>query len=118
MKTTAMHTPGPWKEAGGAILTADTSPENPRPPVALLSTAWRADQYVGNGCLIAAAPELLEELVAARQIILNALQVMTPEQKAEWGRLNAEDGVYGDDNIIRYCEREAAIARATKWYGV
>ena len=43
MKPPAQHTPGPWKEAGGAILTADTSPANPRPCIALLSTAWRSE---------------------------------------------------------------------------
>lgn len=117
MKTNATHTPGPWKEAAGAILTADTTPDNPRPPVALLSTAWPSGQYVGNGWLIAAAPELLEELTASHAIIINALQVMTTEQKAEWGRLNAEAGVDGD-GITRYHERAAAITRATQWNGV
>lgn len=112
MKPPAKHTPGPWKEAGGAILTADTSPANPRPCIALLSTAWRSEQYVGNGRLIAAAPELLAELVAAHRLIVNALQIMTPEQKAAWGRLNEAAGIEGE-GVTRYTERAAAIARAT-----
>ena len=108
----AKHTPGPWKEAAGAILTADTSPDNPRPPVALLSTAWRSEQYVGNCCLIAAAPDLLAELIAAHEIIVNALRVMSSEQKRALARQNEAAGIAGE-GIARYCERAAAIARAT-----
>jgi hypothetical protein len=108
----AKHTPGPWKQEAGAILTSDTSPANPRPCIALLSTAWRSEQYVANGLLIAAAPDLLAELVAAHCILRNALQIMTIEQKTAWGRLNEAAGIAGE-GVTRYHERATAIASAT-----
>lgn len=55
-------------------------------------------------------PTLLAELEAAHRIIRNALAVMTTEQKAEWGRLNARDGVDGE-GVTRANEREAVIAK-------
>lgn len=57
-----------------------------------------------------AAPKLLAELCAAHKIIQNALAVMTPEQKAEWGRLNARDGLEGE-GITRANERLAVITQ-------
>ena len=65
-----------------------------------------------NARLIAAAPDLLAELKNAHLIIRNALRVMTPEQKSEWGRLNARAGVEGE-GVTRANEREAAINKAT-----
>lgn len=56
--------------------------------------------------------ELLAELEAAHTIIRNALTVMTPEQKAMWGRGNESAGVEGE-GVTRYHEREAVIAKAT-----
>lgn len=56
--------------------------------------------------------DLLRELQAAHQIILNALAVMTAEQKEEWGRLNDRDGVEGE-GVTRYSERVAVLTRAT-----
>lgn len=53
----------------------------------------------------------LGELKAAHQIIRNALAIMTTEQKVEWGRLNARDGVDGE-GITRANEREAVLAKA------
>lgn len=55
--------------------------------------------------------QLLSELQAAHRIIRNALAVMTNEQKAEWGRLNAQHGVDGE-GITRANERENVIALA------
>jgi len=64
-----------------------------------------------NARLIAAAPELLSELQKAHQIILNALALMTFEQKGEWARANSRDGCIGD-GTTRYHERAEAIAKA------
>jgi hypothetical protein len=64
-----------------------------------------------NARLIAAAPELLDELEKAHRIIGNALQVMSFGQKHEWAKLNAQDGVDGE-GTTRANEREAAIAKA------
>lgn len=61
--------------------------------------------------LIGAAPNLLRELQAAHQIIRHALAMMTTEQKAGWGHLNAAAGVDGE-GITRANEREAVIAMA------
>jgi len=55
--------------------------------------------------------ELLHELQHAHQIIQNALNLMTNEQKFHWCEANARDGVDGD-GITRYHERETAIKRA------
>jgi hypothetical protein len=60
----------------------------------------------------AAAPELLDELRAAHQIIRNALNVMTADQKIEWSKANDRDGVHGD-GVTRVNEREAVIAKAS-----
>ncbi|MCX9155878.1 hypothetical protein OPU71_07015 [Niveibacterium sp. 24ML] len=57
-----------------------------------------------------AAPDLLSELQKAHLIIRNALQLMTPEQKSEWGKCNEADGVSGD-GITRANERLAVIER-------
>lgn len=53
----------------------------------------------------------LTELEAAHRIIRNALAIMTTAQKAQWGRLNARDGVNGE-GVTRANEREAVIAQA------
>ena len=71
-----------------------------------------SDESRANARLIAAAPDLLSELKNAHLIIRNALRVMTPEQKSEWGRLNAHAGVEGE-GVTRANEREAAISKAT-----
>lgn len=56
--------------------------------------------------------ELTAELVAAHQIIHNALELLTPRQRHELARRNAHDGVSGTD-LARSGEREAVIRRAT-----
>lgn len=50
----------------------------------------------------------LAELEAAQQIIKNALNIMTPEQKAEWAKKNEADGIISD-GATRANERLAAI---------
>ncbi|CAG9177635.1 hypothetical protein [Cupriavidus pampae] len=56
--------------------------------------------------------ELLRELRHAHQIIHNALNLMTTEQKFAWGEANAGDLVDGD-GITRFYEREAVIKKAS-----
>lgn len=54
---------------------------------------------------------LLRELQAADRIISNALQIMTPEQKDEWARMNdAADLI--ESGTTRHHERAAVIAQA------
>jgi len=55
--------------------------------------------------------DLLRELKHAHQIIQNALNLMTIDQKFHWCEANARDGVDGD-GITRYHERETVIKRA------
>ena len=52
---------------------------------------------------------ILRELQAADRIISTALNLMTPEQKAEWARMNADVIEFG---LTRHHERAAVIARA------
>lgn len=63
--------------------------------------------------LIAAAPELLEELKAAHQIIMNALNIMSADQKNQWSEKNERDGVKDGWALTRVHKREATIAKAT-----
>jgi len=62
--------------------------------------------------LICVAPELLSELKLANQIIINALNTMTPEQKQAWDELNTRDGLKDGWALTRNTVREAIIARA------
>lgn len=61
--------------------------------------------------LVASHRELLAKLYAAHQIIVQALVIMTPEQKNRWATRNADDGVDGA-GIARVNEREAVLTRA------
>lgn len=100
-------TPGPWKSVPpgpGVPASASIVPIRGRYPVAEV-------MLDADAPLIAAAPDLLDELVAAHRIIQNALSVMTPEQKRAWGSKNDLDDVAGE-GIIRANERAALIARA------
>lgn len=56
---------------------------------------------------------VLEQLQLAHQIILNALAVMTSEQKARWGRANVAAGMDTEDGITGYHARQKVIERAT-----
>lgn len=56
--------------------------------------------------------QLLAELRSAHQIIRNALNLMTTEQKTAWGMANARDGVDGD-GITRASERSDVIIEAS-----
>lgn len=56
--------------------------------------------------------DLISELQSAHVIVRNALQLMTPEQKSEWGKRNDADGV-GGEGVTRANERLAVIRRAS-----
>ncbi len=62
--------------------------------------------------LISAAPELLAELKFANRIIINALNVMSIEQKEKWDELNTRDGVKDGLALTRNNKRELVIAKA------
>lgn len=62
--------------------------------------------------LVAAAPELLDELKAAHQIIFNALNIMNEDQKCEWSDRNERDGVKDGWAVTREEARRIAIAKA------
>lgn len=51
---------------------------------------------------------LRDELQAAHQIIRHALNLMTPEQKQQWGDKNEAAGVAGE-GITRANERESVL---------
>lgn len=57
------------------------------------------------------AAALLTELQAANQIIRNALNIMTTDQKIAWAVKNAQDGVDGEGET-RANERDAVINKA------
>lgn len=101
------HTPGPWRYCGqGEVCDSKNIP--------VADCYLRADDIdadAANGAVIAAAPDLLDELKNAHLIIRNALAVMTVEQKLQWGQRNTADGIDGE-GITRAHEREALIAKA------
>lgn len=114
------HTPGNWKvgKTGGAVVS-----DQPLPGYDINGGHDHIEYYGGHLIaesiwrkedvrLIAAAPSLLAELGHAHQIIRNALNIMTPEQKAEWAALNERDGCVGE-GTTRANERQAVIAKAT-----
>ena len=59
-----------------------------------------------------AASDLLKELKLANKIIMNALNVMTADQKLAWDELNTRDDLKDGLALTRNGAREAAIARA------
>ncbi len=101
------HTPGPWvvTRVSSELPATTVVGDYGQRLVCDCETEVDAD-------LIAAAPELLVELEAARDIIHNALSLMTTAQKSEWGRLNEAAGVEGE-GVTRRHERNAVIAKAT-----
>jgi hypothetical protein len=57
--------------------------------------------------------QVLEQLQLAHQIIQNALQVMTSDQKRMWALKNAAAGMDTEDGITGFHARKAVIERAT-----
>ncbi|HDR9200995.1 TPA: hypothetical protein QDB48_002307 [Burkholderia vietnamiensis] len=58
------------------------------------------------------AQQLRDELRAAHTVILNALAVMTMDQKIDWGRANERDDVAGE-GVTRHHERQKVIAEGS-----
>jgi hypothetical protein len=109
----AKHTPGPWIWGDDYRGLYGAGPDNEVLCHASYEGMWLSHKpnREADARLIAAAPELLDELQKAHQIILNALALMTLEQKSEWARANSRDGCIGD-GTTRYHERAEAIAKA------
>jgi len=105
------HTPGPWKHVAGFDDYEGIHGINGLPVAEMISSS--RSRRTADARLIAAAPELLDELEKANQIIQNALNIITTEQKIAWGKKNVMDGVDGE-GITRANERAVAIAKATR----
>lgn len=110
------HTPGPWKiiddeyisfTEDRIVITDDFQDFG----ICEVRGAPRA-HVRANALLISVAPELLTELKLANRIIINALNVMTPEQKHAWDELNTHDGLKDGWALTRNSAREAVIAKA------
>jgi hypothetical protein len=106
------HTPGPWlAHASGALWEIATQDDRGCVIAEVPCELGTPDIIEADAHLIAAAPELLAELLAAHRIIRNALNVMTTEQKVAWGEQNERDGAAGE-GVTRANEREVVIAKA------
>ena len=103
------HTPGPLRASFTKI--SDVIAENGA-LVAKCNNLTGLVNLQANARLFAAAPDLLNELRAAHQIIRNALNLMTLDQKLEWASANEAGDVSGE-GATRANEREAAIKKAT-----
>jgi hypothetical protein len=57
--------------------------------------------------------QVLEQLTLAHAVILNALALMTSEQKTRWNKANVSSGVHCEDGITGADARQKVIARAT-----
>jgi hypothetical protein len=108
MSTT--HTPGPWEAVGNLVRTR-RRPDG-RGGLLVAECPANIGQRIEDARLIACAPNMLMELQAAHLIIANALGIMTVDQKAEWARSNARDGIDGE-GTTRANERLAVLHRAT-----
>lgn len=106
------HTSGPWtvKENHGSDeknkFHSIHGPDGDR-----IASTW-IGPHIGNANLIAASPDLLTELEAAHRIIVNALNIMTDEQKSQWSDLNERDGVKDGMAVTREHTRRSNIAKA------
>lgn len=104
------HTRGPWRLVGDRIEASGT---HRLLPVAVLSHAKGHEaEDAANGALLAAAPELLDELQRSELIILAMLNAMTDEQKALVHK-QLQAAYIVDDAMTRFHERREVIERAT-----
>jgi hypothetical protein len=101
------HTRGPWRLEGDRIEAED------RLGPLLVAHVRRAKGHEAegdaNGALLAAAPELLDELLRAELVIQTMLRFMTVEQKAQVAAAMEASLVAGEGAQ----KRRAVIERAT-----
>lgn len=114
-----MSNPDSWKQAEdsfsiyvederGEIIADVRNPmEDMRIPL-----QERMESHRARARLLAAAPDLLHELKLANKIIMNALNVMTTDQKLAWDEMNARDDLKDGWALTRNKARESAIAKA------
>lgn len=110
------HTPGPWEicpmgsysdfDGQSRVICGDDR------RIAVVHAERGNKEDKANARLIAAAPELLRELKLANKIIMNALNVMTTEQKLAWDELNTRDDLKDGWALTRNNVREAVIKKA------
>ena len=94
----AKHTPGPWiVDTDYIIQDGGTSDEN------TISIVGDQEEWKANAHLIAAAPEMLDALEAAKQFIQNGIQ---------YGYINMPDKDCGDSALETPAKIEAAIQKA------
>lgn len=108
----AKHTPGPWyvMEPTGCVVHDDGDVHGLL--VADLDPSWTVQgrgRMLANARLIAAAPELLNELQLAHRIIAVLLNMVPPEGRAEMADRLAK--VHDGEGSVRARER-LAIAGA------
>lgn len=103
------HTPGPWRLEGDRIEAAA------RHGLLPVATVCRAKGHeaedAANAALLAAAPELLDELQHAGLVIQTMLGFMSIEQKARMADA-LEAAHLAGEGATRYHERRAVIAKA------
>jgi len=101
------HTPGPWEQSTFKAANGDVC-HGVKSVSASIAVAWTngrtEDEAIENAHLIAAAPEMLDALNSAREIVLRA------------GAIKLEDGSYFDKDCaatFALVKINAAIAKAT-----
>ena len=104
------HTRGPWRLEGDRIEADDG--QGPVLVATVRRTQGHDAEVAANGALLAAAPELLDELLRADVVIQIMLWLMTAEQKAHMAEM-LEASLIAGEGATRYHERRAVIERAT-----
>lgn len=122
------HTPGPWcvedatgehlvdiclgyvrEGEGNPFTIAFCHHDDPRDGEVRVSVA----EAEANARLMAAAPDLLDELTKAHEIITAMLNAMTVEAKDRVARDLERRGI-SPDGMTRYHERAAALRKAVR----
>lgn len=113
------HTPGPWFAfanatcVGGPVGILGNPSGADTAGIAHCGMALRTGNEVqANARLIAAAPEMLDELQKAHRLLQLALKHMSGERASLFAAESEREGL-GTDGATRYHERAAAIAKAT-----
>lgn len=58
--------------------------------------------------------QLLDQLQVADRVILNALALMTADQKLQWNRANVRAGIHFEDGLVGMSARQDVIKQATE----